>query len=784
MRIVCTGRIWLGTWGGGLVELDTATGGMRTLRRQRGRPDTLGDDKVLTLLDDAGGTLWVGTWGGGVSRLTRSALSLASAPSEIPEPADLEESDVTALAVDGEGKIWIGMRNGGVLEREPGKNAYRRWDLGGRPMILGILAARDGRIWFGTGHSLLILDPAKDTIDMSVHDPADPSSLGPGYVVALHQDREGRIWVGTGEGGLQELDERGRVVRRFLHDPDDPATLSDPYVTAILEDSRGRLWAGTRSGGLNEVDPGTGRVVRHVPGGDGTISHHFVTSILEDRKQRLWVGTGGGGLDRVERDAGGGVRFTTYGTEEGLIDDNVMAILEDDDGSLWLSTKRGLARFDPEGPTFTSLRADDGIPSDEFEPGAAARTDRELYFGSVRWVAAVPAGRPFPKSSPSPTVITSIRSARGEMAGDAPPWRRDRLEIPYGEWFSIDLAVLDYNSAHDHAFAYRLGEALDPWVDIGAGHEITFTRLEPGVHTFVARGRNCAGAWSESQPPLVIRIIPPFWMTTWFRALAVLAIVGIAVVVHVTRLSALERRNRELLDLQEQRERAREELRAAYDRLRLLTRRMELAKEEERKRIARELHDDLGPTLTAVIINLQLLGENPDAAGDARRIGESTELVDRMIQRIRDLSLDLRPPLLDEMGLVAALKGYIETQAERAGISIEVGGDEAVAEMTPEIEIAGFRAVQEAVTNVIRHSRARKATVTVARRDGSLELAVADDGTGFDVKAILEGPATGKAIGLLGMRERVQILNGKVEIESSPGRGTTVRVSIPIEPKP
>jgi len=157
------------------------------------------------------------------------------------------------------------------------------------------------------------------------------------------------------------------------------------------------------------------------------------------------------------------------------------------------------------------------------------------------------------------------------------------------------------------------------------------------------------------------------------------------------------------------------------------------------------------------------------------------EIVDRMVQRIRDLSLDLRPPLLDEMGLIVALKGYLETQAERSGIDFEVRGAAAVEGMPPEVEIVAFRVVQEAVTNVLRHAGARRAIVTIERREGWLEMTVEDDGTGFDVRGTLEGQATGRIMGVLGMQERVRMLDGEFEIVSEPGKGTTVRARLPLE---
>jgi signal transduction histidine kinase/ligand-binding sensor domain-containing protein len=780
------GKLWIATHGGGLNQLDPATGEIRVWRHDPAKRNSLGSDEVIALLSDSIGGLWIGTWGGGLNRLSPRSLLLSESAHLAKMPDDLDVNDVTALMIDRAGGIWLGTRSGDVVRRDIDRmtdHPYLRGGAGGTPrIILGFAEAPSGQIWIATNGGVIHLDPATGEQVSYYHDQEDPTSLGPGYVKGILMDRAGRLWVGTGEGGVQRLDTDGRVLARFVHDAEDPASLSDNYVTTLFEDSRGKLWVGTRSGGLNSLDPRTGRIARHQPGaGDtGTISHHYVTSIVEDSSGTLWVGTGGGGLNRVGRLEGGGLHFTRFTEAGGLIDDDVMGIQEDDDGSLWISTKRGLTRFDPKTGSFANLNVADGLPSGEFEPATVARSDSILYFGTVKGLVAIPAGTTFPSPSASPTVITSIRTSSEELGAARPVWDLGRLKIPWGEWLSLRFAVLDYSADRRHRYQYRLGGVDEDWIDLGSSREITFTDLDPGSYDFNVRGRNSQGVWSTAEPTLQLDVVPPFWMTTWFRAAVGLFVVSMVIVGHRVRVNAVEKRNRELVALYEQREKARRELGEAYERLTRLTRRLEAAKEDERRTIARELHDEMGPSLTAVIINLQLLAEDRDPARKSRRIHDTIGLVDRMVDRIRDLSLDLRPPLLDELGLVPALKGYLEGQADRAGIEIEVVESTPTDDLPPETEIAAFRVVQEAVTNVIRHADASLATVTIGQSGGGLELAVRDDGVGFDLRATMERAAAGKALGLLGMQERVRMLDGEIRIDSQPGRGTHIRVSLPV----
>jgi len=775
------GKIWIGTHGAGLHELDVASGRIRVWQHEPGRRESLSENVIIALLMDDADSLWIGTWGGGLNRLSSTALLFADLAVEEFLPEGLTDTDITAMTRDRAGGFWLGTRTGYVVRAEPGRGRTRSYlrggDEGASRIIQGLYEDREGALWIASNVALLKLDPATGDLKEMRHEPTDPTSLGPGYVRSVLQDRAGRIWVGTGEGGLQLLDSGGAVVERFLHDPSDPASLSDNYVTTVLEDRTGILWVGTRSGGLNALDPETKRAVRYLPEANDvrSLSHHYVTSILEDSAGRLWVATSGG-VNLVERQEGGRVRFRRFTENEGLIDNNVMGLLEDADGSLWISTKGGLSRFDPASRAFASIYVSDGLPTAEFEPGSAARTRDSVCFGSVKGVVAIPAGTPFSPPTPSPTLITSLRSAGEEIRGDRPAWELEKLQIPYGQWLSIELAVLDYSPEQRHHYAYRLG---DEWVELGSRREITFTGLAPGPHEFSARGRNSQGVWSAPIQTLRIEVVPPFWMTRWFRGLMVLLLVALAIAIHQGRLAAVERRNRELMELHRQREKVQTDLSAAYERLRRLTRRLEAAKEDERQHIARELHDDMGPTLTAVIINLQLLSSTLDPAERARKIEDAIELVDRLVQRVRDLSLDLRPPLLEELGLLPALKGYLEAQSARTGLKIVVKGQ--VFELNGETEIAAFRLVQEAVTNVIRHAGATRVDVSVRQWGTTLDLFVKDDGRGFDVRDTMDRAALGKGLGLPGMQERVQILGGDFKIRSIPGSGTEITVRLPLE---
>ncbi len=219
--------------------------------------------------------------------------------------------------------------------------------------------------------------------------------------------------------------------------------------------------------------------------------------------------------------------------------------------------------------------------------------------------------------------------------------------------------------------------------------------------------------------------------------------------------------------------------------LEALSRRLIETQEEERRNLARELHDEIGQVLTTVNLNLEALRPRVEPAA-LPRLEESLEVVGRAIEQVRSLSLDLRPASLDLLGLEAALRAYLTRQAARAGLALEFTSNLGERRLPPTLEIVLFRVAQEAMTNVLRHARATRCRVELTT-DGEVRLTVRDDGVGFDAAAAQERALRGvgfdlAGFGLVSMRERVVLFGGRIDFDSAPGRGTTIRVQFPLPP--
>jgi two-component system sensor histidine kinase UhpB len=222
------------------------------------------------------------------------------------------------------------------------------------------------------------------------------------------------------------------------------------------------------------------------------------------------------------------------------------------------------------------------------------------------------------------------------------------------------------------------------------------------------------------------------------------------------------------------------ELEVSHERLRALSRRLFEVQEEERRRLARDLHDDVGQALTALKIQLESLARAGGELGVRARVDECVDTVQHTLERVRQLSLSLRPPQLDDLGLAAALRSHLDRQARVAGLQAHFEAEDAPNEIAPDTETACFRVAQEAINNVLRHARARNLWVRLFASGGRLSISVRDDGRGFDLDAVRQRAGNGTSLGLVGMEERMALAGGSFELRSAPGHGTVLLASFPL----
>jgi ligand-binding sensor domain-containing protein len=578
------GRIWVGTEGG--VSVLVPDGGpSRVFHAKAGDARTLLKDMVTTVYVDRRGTVWLGT-DGGLDRYVPEDDSFVGYKYSPDNPEGLTRNAVRAIFEDDQENLWVSTYASGVslLRTKSHPFRYFTYQGGGKAglsdySVNAFLEDRDGGLWVGTGSGgLHRFDPAgRFTLVGSVDAP----------LVSLHQDDRGHIWIGTWDKGLHEYDparrtftsHAARVGDRGLwsiigdgggglliattdagivhydpasgsasherHDPAREDSLGSDAVRALARDPAGNLWVGTYGGlDMKRADGGGYVHYRHDPRLPHSLSHDAVLSLHRDAQSRLWVGTLGGGLNLFDPATG---TFTAVTTTEGLPSNLVAAILEDDQGRLWLSTHRGLCRFDPRDKRVESYDLTNGLQSLHFNHGTAlrARTGMML-FGSENGFYLFDPARIQPNPQVPPIVLTSFKVLNEPRKTDVGWSHAEEIRLRYDEKiFSLEFAVLDYTFPRRNDYAYRLEGFDHDWIDVGARREITFTNLDPGRYVLHVKGSNSDAVWAEGRA-LRIVITPPYWATWWFRLTAAALAFGVLLGAHRWRLAVVEAREREL----------------------------------------------------------------------------------------------------------------------------------------------------------------------------------------------------------------------------------------------
>jgi signal transduction histidine kinase len=350
--------------------------------------------------------------------------------------------------------------------------------------------------------------------------------------------------------------------------------------------------------------------------------------------------------------------------------------------------------------------------------------------------------------------IEQVRADR--RVYDAPLDAGERVQLPPRVHdLQIDYTALSLAAAEKARFRYKLEPVDRDWQDVGNRRQAFYTDLPPREYRFRVAAANNSGVWNETGATVVFTIAAAYYQTWWFLVLSTGMVLGLVWATHRVRLRIVERHQREISALNQ---------------------RLMKAQEQERIRLAGELHDGVMQEMLAVTMLLGTAKRRVPADADAAAtIDKAQQKLIKAGTDLRQLSHGLHPPLLQEAGLPAALNAYCEQFSAACGISVACEAEESVGDLSRGSALALFRIVQEALGNAAKHAGAKSILVRLNRADTLVTLTVADDGVGFD-RSRLGG---GGGLGLVMMRERASQLDGTFEFESAPGTGTTIRVAIP-----
>ncbi|HKB70120.1 MAG TPA: diguanylate cyclase [Thermoanaerobaculia bacterium] len=524
------GVFWVACYDGGISIVDDAEQRVRRIAIDRADPGGLTPGDVWQFFRDRSGLIWIANGPGGLlvhNPANRGIDELSSSD----RGSGAGDIGARAVASAPDGSLWLGGSDK-VVRIDPRTGSSRSFTVPNHPSVQTLASGADGTLWIGTMHGVCRLVPAGREVECP-YEHLD-------RVFSLVESR-GTLWVGTGSG-LAALDERSGNVARYRRG-DSPETLSNDFVTTLYADRAGRIWAGTRNG-LDRIDPGTGRVVRfvHDPRNPSSLGPGAVSSIVEDRRGRIWASAVGGPLNVLTERAGGGADVQRLGAAEGL-PEHVDALAAGPDGRIWASATNALASIDSDDFRAQILGPAEGIQEAEFWTGAVAVSrDGAIFFAGTRAVTVIEPGASAEWSYSPPVAVTALKVDGRTVS--RPGGLRGPLELPAGARdVTVEFAALDYSAPERLRYAYRLEGYDRGWIDADPAHRVaTYTNLAPGTYTLRVRGTNRRGVWSSSAIALVLRALPAWYETWWFRSLlGVLLAVAIFTIVRA-RTGVLRRR--------------------------------------------------------------------------------------------------------------------------------------------------------------------------------------------------------------------------------------------------
>ncbi|GAA4335524.1 hybrid sensor histidine kinase/response regulator [Mucilaginibacter gynuensis] len=563
------GNLWLGTENGGLCILNHQTGKFTTYQHDEIDDNSLNGNSVYGICRDKRNNMWVGAFGGGVNLYKKTSASFTLYRHN-SSPFSLSNNFVLDIAEDKEHKLWIGTDGGGLNKFDPETRLFTAFKqpVNGKNGITGnyVLAVKPdatGKLWIGTwGDGMSIYDPATNIFKNYKRDATKPNGIGGNNVYNILHTRDGKTWISTFNDGIDCYDPKTNIFKHYKFNANDPKSPSSDRAYVFTEDRKGNLWIGTSDGGLNLFEPATGTFKRYVHEEKrNSISNNGVTDIFEDSKGRLWLATLSG-LDLFDPAK---EHFTVFTREDGLPSDIIYALREDNNGMLWISNNGGLSRFDPERKHFTNYTVEDGLQSDEYKPHSALKAHNgKLYFGGINGFNEFMPSRIQKPVGFAPLVITSFQLFNkvltiAKNASDPSPLKQDisetrKLTLQHQQSvFSFEFAALDYASIDKKQYAYFLEGFDKEWNYIGNHHAAYYTNLPPGEYQVKLRYMDSQGRWSPVATPLTIVIVPPFWLTWWFTALAIAALVAIIYGLFLLRMSTIQQQKANLEKVVEER---------------------------------------------------------------------------------------------------------------------------------------------------------------------------------------------------------------------------------------
>jgi signal transduction histidine kinase/ligand-binding sensor domain-containing protein len=721
------GNIWLGTDKEGLCRL-------RDKKLESSRDyNLLPDYDVRDIHEDIEGNLWIGTRHGGIIKISNGKFRVFS------EAEGIANDEIQTIYEDKQ-SVLVGTHRGIT---EITKDGLMPFKINGRVYnedVKSLYKDSKGNLWISARNQPLITVSPKGYVQTLLHKP--------GLINSITEDVESTLWFGSSsKRSLYRLKDNQLV------DVFKSANLQPANVHLILADSAGHVWVATEIGILQLKGE---RLIKHYDMSNG-LANNAVRSLYMDQQGDLWIGMHKSGLQRLRGAIGNQPQFSSYTTTNGLCSDGVYQIREDLKGNLWFGSRSGI---------FTIKKSDfDDLDQGEIKQLNCRNYDTSdgmkssmcnmygnmnglniprsvLRFPTMKGVVEIDTER-LTDNRISPIVVIESLAANGE-----PLQITGAVKIGPGKNnIEIRYTGLSFTEPRKVRFRYML-EGFDAgWINTEDQRMVRYSNLSPGEYRFLVMASNNDGLWSSKAEVLAFTLKPHFYQTYWFKLFMLLAAISVVFVFHYYRLKRVKEKSEAIL--------------------------------AERNRLARELHDTLLQGFAGITLQLESVAgrllHSPILA--LKQLNGILPSMDKTLKDARQSIWSLRNSSIEETHLINELRRLVEEYGkESALVEFKVNGE--YHQLPSQVESQIIRISQEAITNALKHAQARRVELQLTYGLQALSISIKDDGRGFDSNQIFIDKGH---FGLMGMRERAEIIGATLQINSQPNLGTTVGLKYPLK---
>jgi len=721
--------LWIGTDGKGVIRF-TRDGMLTRIDESNG----LAGNIVLDIVRDREGNVWFGTTTG-LSKLINEQIISYTHIHGLPDHA------VSAVSRDGTGATWFGTRFGLARLEDGGIHTFTEREGLADDYILTLFTDESGTLWCGTerGPSRFVQHRTHPRfISYGERQGWTKSDGGKNRVRAIYQDDERNLWFGN-DNGVSLL--RGE---RFINYPID-GKYGDRLVAGILRDAWGDLWVGLHGGGILRFEVGSRalHMKQRISVTDG-LRDDRIRCAYRTREGHLWFGTRFGGAVKIVLEDQRIVSMRSYTTDDGLVSDWVNGFVEDRKGNLWIATSRGVSclTFSSDNSNVTAIRTltvFDGLAGDGVN-SVYEDINGFLWFATYNGVTRYDPSGDLPPPVPPAVFITTV-SVSGQA--DTSALREKRTVLPYQhQSIAFEFVGVSFRDEARVRYKYMLEGFDSTWSVSSNRRYAQYTHLPPGNYVFKVTAQNGEGLWSTEPASFSFTVVAPLWAQWWFIGSAAILVATITWLVYRYRVQHL------------------------------------LALERMRLRIAADLHDDVGSTLSSIAIASEMARQEiaANTSSVTETLGKITTNARAMLEHLDDIVWTINPSndLLDDMLL--RMKVFAADILEARGIAYIITFPEHAASVKTPMEVRRhvYLMFKEAINNIARHSGCTKVEIGLELGTKVLILTVKDNGRGFDVRSSYPGT------GLRNIQRRAAAIGADLVVQSAPGSGATICITAPL----